>query len=154
MQIANGQQSKRCIVNSQNYASQMWHLRRVQYGSSTPSNFTIFAFIECSPLLTEWRDNCLLCHTIQQHGQRQSLDKINASVKKEVILPKDYNSTITQLQNFIGAIKIFVGHDSIAAVAMRCLMSQFTYYKSNSCNEIESSEWFAARILFAINRKF
>ena len=33
-------------------------------------------------------------------------------------------------------------------------MSQFTYYKSEFRNEIEGADWFAARFLFAIDRKF
>jgi hypothetical protein len=49
--------------------------------SSTPSNFTIFAFHKQEPNSDNRQHDYLICHLIQLYGQKKSLDEIKASLK-------------------------------------------------------------------------
>jgi hypothetical protein len=72
------------------------------YGNtSCPSNFTVFAFFEQPPLSDAKQQSYLACHLIHENGQKQSLDDIKASLKQEVVIPKDFTSLGMQLQYFV-----------------------------------------------------
>jgi len=55
--------------------------------SSTPSNFTVFAFHEQEPLSDSCQNDYLICQLVQTQGQKKSLDKIKASLKQMVHVP-------------------------------------------------------------------
>lgn len=75
-------------------------------------------------------------------------------MKQEVIVPKDYTSLGVQLQYFVGAIEIFFGSDSIATLEMRRLLLQVGRNKKQFRDMIALDEWFAARFLLAIDKRF
>jgi hypothetical protein len=81
--------------------------------SSTPSNFTIFAFHKQEPNLDNRQHNYLICHLIQIEGQKKSLDEIKASLKQSVHVPSNFNGLGTQNQLFGAASTIFFGEDSV-----------------------------------------
>jgi hypothetical protein len=60
--------------------------------SSTPSNFTVFAFHEQAPLSDFRQNDYLICQLVQTQGQKKSLDEIKASLKQRVHVPTDFNS--------------------------------------------------------------
>jgi nucleoside phosphorylase len=68
--------------------------------SSTPSNFTVFAFHEQEPLSDSRQNDYLICQLVQIQGQKKSLDKIKASLKKTVHISTEFNSMGTQFQLF------------------------------------------------------
>ena len=130
------------------------YLGEFTYGnSSSPSNFTVFAFYEQPPLSNAKQENYLTCHLIHENGQKQSLDEIKASMKQEVIVPKDYNSMGTQLQYFVGAVEIFFGAESILRIELNKLLHQVGVYKKQFRDMIALDEWFPCRFLFAIDRR-
>lgn len=92
--------------------------------TSTPNNFTPFAFYEQAPLSSIKQDDYIICHLIQEHGIKQTSEEIKSSLKQEVIVPKDFTSLGVQLQYFVGAIEIFFGSESIATMEMRRLLLQ------------------------------
>jgi hypothetical protein len=55
----------------------------------------------------------LICHLIQEKGQKKSLDDIKASLKQTVHVPKDFVALGTQLQLFATALYIFFGSKSL-----------------------------------------
>ena len=62
---------------------QALHVREFLYSnSSTPSNFTVFAFYEQAPNSNVQHMDYLICHLIQEHGQKKSLDEIKSSLKQ------------------------------------------------------------------------
>jgi hypothetical protein len=69
-------------------------------GSRTPSNITIFAFHEQEPISANQQTDFLICHLIQEQGQKKSLNEIMASLKQAVYVPFDFVSLGTQLQLF------------------------------------------------------
>jgi hypothetical protein len=78
--------------------------------SSTPSNFTVFAFHKQEPLLDSHQTNYLICQLVQTQGQKKLLDETNASLKQTVHVPTNFNSMGTQLQLFAARCKIFFWH--------------------------------------------
>ena len=81
--------------------------------SSTPSNFTVFAFYEQAPNAATQKMDYLVCHLIQEQGQKKSLDEIKASLKQTVHVPKDFDGMGNQLVLFAAASAIFFGKESI-----------------------------------------
>ncbi len=65
--------------------------------SSTPSNFTIFAFHEQEPNSDNCQHDYLICHLIQVEGQKKSLVEIKASLKQSVHVPSNFNGLGTQI---------------------------------------------------------
>ena len=59
--------------------------------SSTPSNFTIFAFREQEPHTDSHQEDYMVCHLIREEGQKKSVDEIKASLKQSVRIPSDVN---------------------------------------------------------------
>ncbi len=90
--------------------------------SSTPSNFTVFAFHEVEPLSNSRQKDYLVCQLVQTQGQKKTLDKIKASLKQTVHIPSDFNGMGTQLQIFAAACKIFFGEESVCATSLRQLL--------------------------------
>jgi hypothetical protein len=75
--------------------------------SSTPSNFTVFAFHKVEPLSNSHQKDYLVCQLVQTQGQKKTLDKIKASLKQTVHIPSDFNGMGTQLQVFAAACEVF-----------------------------------------------
>ncbi len=124
------------------------------YGnSSLPSNSTVFAFYEQPPLSGVKQTNYLTCHLIHEHGIKQSIDEIKASLKQEVIVPKDFNELGTQLQYFVGAVEIFFGAESRLQIELNKLLHFVGKHKKHFCDVTALDEWFPARFLFAIDRR-
>jgi hypothetical protein len=124
------------------------------YGnSSSPSNFTVFAFFEQPPLSDSKQTNYLTCHLIHEMGQKLSVDEIKASMRQEVIVPEGYNELGTQLQYFVGAMEIFFGAESLIRLEMNKLLHLVGKHKKQFRDAIALDEWFAARFLFAIDRR-
>lgn len=121
--------------------------------SSSPSNFTIFAFFEQPPLSNVKQENYLTCHLIHENGQKQSMEEIKASMKQEVIVPKDYTLMGTQLQYFVGAVEIFFGAESTLRIELNKLLHKVAMYKKQFRDMITLDEWFPCRFLFAVNRR-
>jgi hypothetical protein len=86
--------------------------------SSTPSNYTVFAFSEQAPNAGSQQMDYLICHLIQEQGQKKLLEEIKASLKQSVHLPKDFDSLGSQLVLFATASAIFFGKESICTVKL------------------------------------
>ncbi len=86
--------------------------------SSTPSNFTVFAFHKLEPLLDSCQNDYLICQLVQTQGQKKLLDKIKASLKQTVHIPTNFNSMGTQLQIFTAGCEIFFGDESICTTSL------------------------------------
>ena len=118
----------------------------------TPSNFTIFSFFEQGVLL---RDNAnkrsLLLFLVSEHGQGQTLDEVKKSAKQEVRIPTDFNGLFNQISYFWGAVKIFMGEDSVLAEALSLFLKGMTKYSHSYKVKIESEKSFPAQILYAID---
>jgi hypothetical protein len=90
--------------------------------SSSLSNFRIFAFHEQEPNSSNQQTDYLICHLVQEQGQKKSLDKIKASLKQTVHIPKDFIGLGTQLQLFATASSIFFGSESICTEKLNQLL--------------------------------
>jgi hypothetical protein len=90
--------------------------------SSTPSNFTVFAFCKVEPLSNSRQKDYLVCQSVQTQGQKKMLDEIKALLKQTVHIPSDFNGMGTQLQVFSATCKIFFGKESICATSLRQLL--------------------------------
>ena len=93
--------------------------------SSTPSNFTVFAFHEVEPLSNSRQKDYIICQLDQTQGQKKTLDKIKASLKQTVHIPSDFNGMGTQLQVFAATCEIFFGKESVCATSLRQLLIIF-----------------------------
>ena len=62
--------------------------------SSTPSNFTIFAFHKQEPNTDNHQEDFLVCYLIREEGQKKSVNEIKASLKQTVHIPRNSSSTI------------------------------------------------------------
>jgi hypothetical protein len=120
---------------------------------STLSNFTVFAFHEQEPKANNCQQDYLICHLLQVEGQKKPLDKIKASLKQPVNVPTDYNGLGTQIQLFIAASNIFFGNKSIYTTNLRQLLLLISRNKKSFRNQIALDEFFAAKFLFAVNRR-
>ena len=124
------------------------------YGnSSSPSNFTVFAFYEQPPLSDEKQSNYLICHLIHEKGTKQSVDDIKQSMKQEVIVPWDFNTMGAQLQYFVAAAEIFFGPESLLRLELHKLLHTVAKYKKNFRDAIVLDEFFATKFLFAVDRR-
>ncbi len=63
--------------------------------SSSPSNFTVFAFHEQELNPSNQQTDYLICHLIQEQGQKKSIEDIKASLKQTVQVPRSSNPTPT-----------------------------------------------------------
>lgn len=81
------------------------------------------------------------------------MEEVKASLKQEVIVPKDYTTLGMQLQYFVGAIEIFFGADSIIRNEMKRLLLQVGKYKKQFRDMIALDEWFPSRFLYAVDKR-
>ncbi len=133
---------------------QNMYLGEFTYGNSCcPSNFTVFAFFEQPPLSNSKQQSYLTCHLIHENGHKQLLDEVKASLKQEVVVPKDFTTLGMQLQYFVGAVEILFGADSISRVELRKLLLQIARYKKQFRDMIALDEWFAPRFLYAVDKQ-
>jgi hypothetical protein len=121
--------------------------------SSTPSNFTVFAFHEIEPLSNLRQNDYLICQLVQTQGQKKMMDEIKASLKQSVHIPSNFNGMGTQLQIFSAACKIFFGEESVCATSLRQLLIIVGRNKKAFRDNIALDDYFIAKFLFAINRR-
>jgi hypothetical protein len=96
---------------------------------------------------------CNECTHLRHFIRRESMDEIKASMKQEVIVPKDYEKMVIQFQYFVGAVEIFFGTDSILSLELNKLLHKFGLYKKQFRDMIALDEWFPCRFLFAVDRR-
>jgi hypothetical protein len=77
--------------------------------SSTQSNFTVFAFHEQEPNSANQQTDFLICHLVQEQGQKKSLNEIKASLKQAVhgYLPQHQASFLAMKVSAANASNIF-----------------------------------------------
>ncbi len=121
--------------------------------SSTPSNFTVFAFYEQAPNTATQKMDYLVCHLIQEQGQKKSLDEIKASLKQTVHVPKDFDGMGNQLVLFAAASAIFFGKESICTEKLDQLVLLVGQNKKNLRDQIAIDDFFAAKFLLAVDRR-
>lgn len=121
--------------------------------SSSPSNFTVFAFFEQEPNAKSMKEDYLICHLIQEQGQKKSIDEIKASLKQTVHVPKDFNSMGNQLQIFAAASSIFFGKESMLTESLDQLVLLVGRNKKNLRDQIAIDEFFAAKFMLAVDRR-
>jgi hypothetical protein len=97
--------------------------------------------------------NFLICHLIQEQGQKKSLDKIKASLKQAVHIPLDFVGLGTQLQLFAVALSIFFGKEGVFTDKLKFRLLLVGCNKQSFCNQIAPNEFFATKFLFTINRR-
>jgi hypothetical protein len=119
--------------------------------SRSPSNFTVFAFHEQEPNSTSQQTDYVICHLIQEQGQKKSLDNIKASLKQTVHVPKDFVGLGTQLQLFAIALSIFFRSKSLCTEKLNHLLLLVGRNKKALCDQIALDEFFAAKFFFAVD---
>jgi hypothetical protein len=95
----------------------------------------------------------LVCHLIQEQGQKKSLDEIKSSLKKTVHVPKDFDSLGSQLILFKTASAIFFGMESICTDRLDQLVLLVGCNKKALRDQIALDQFFAVRFLFAVDRR-
>jgi hypothetical protein len=121
--------------------------------SSTPSNFTMFAFREQEPNMDSRQEDFMICHLIREEGQKKSVDEIKASLKQTVHIPSDVNGLGIQIQLFEKASRIFFGDESALTDSLNQLHLEIARNKTSFKNEIAVDEFFVAKFMFAIDRR-
>ncbi len=119
--------------------------------SSTPSNFTVFAFYEQAPKSSAQHMDYLVCHLIQEQGQKKLLDEIKSSLKQTVHVPKDFDGLGSQLILLAMASAIFFGKESICTERLNQLVLLVGQNKKALRDQIALDNFFAARFLFAVD---
>ena len=82
----------------------------------------------------------LICHLIQEQGQKKSLDEIKASLKQTVYLPKDFDGLGSQLVLFATASAIFFGKESVCTDKLDQLVLLVGQNKKALCDQIALDE--------------
>jgi hypothetical protein len=121
--------------------------------SSTPSNFTIFAFHEQEPLSDSRQNDYLICQLVQIQGQKKSLDEIKASLKQTVHVPTEFNSMGTQFQLFAAACEVFFGDESVFCTSLRQLLITIGRNKKTFRDHIALDDLFVAKFMLAVDRR-
>jgi hypothetical protein len=116
--------------------------------SSTPSNFTIFAFHKQEPNSDNPQHDYLICHLIQVEGQKKSLDEIKASLKQSVHVPSDFKGLGTRIQLFGAASTIFFGEDSVCTSNLNQLLTMIGRNKKSFQDQIALDDFFCRQIPF------
>jgi hypothetical protein len=116
--------------------------------SSSPSNFTVFAFFEQEPNAKSMKEDYLICHLIQEVGQKKSLDEIKASLKQTVHVRMG-----NQLQIFAAASSIFFGKESMLTTSLDQLVLLVGRNKKNLRDQIAIDKFFAAKFMLAVDRR-
>jgi hypothetical protein len=99
--------------------------------SSTPSNFTIFAFHEQEPNSNNCQQDCLICHILQIDRQKKSLEEIKALLKQAVHIPSNYNGLGTQIQIFAAASSILFVANSMCTYSLWQLLLLVSWNKKS-----------------------
>ena len=121
--------------------------------SSTPSNFTVFAFYEQEPNSDNRQKDYLICHLLQVEGAKKTLDEIKASLKQSVHVPTDFNGLGTQIQLFTAAATIFFSEESICTTSLRQLLIMLSRNKKSFRDQIALDNFFVAKVLFAVDKQ-
>ncbi len=122
--------------------------------SSTPSNFTVFVFHEQESNSSNQHTDFLICHLLQELGQKKSLDKTKALLKQAVHIPSDFIGIGAQLQLFAAvASSIFLGEGSVSTDTLKYLIHILGRNKKSFHDQIALNIFFAAKFLFAIDRR-
>jgi hypothetical protein len=121
---------------------QALHVELLYSDSSTPSNFTVFAFYEQAPNSGQQQIDYLICHLIQEQGQIMSLEEIKALLKQIVHLPKDYDGLGSQLVLFATGSAIFFRKESLVGQNKKALHNQITL-----------NNFFPAKFLFTVDKR-
>jgi hypothetical protein len=121
--------------------------------SSSPSNFMGFTFHEQEPNSSNQQTDYLICHLIQEQGQKKPIDNIKASLKQTVHEPKDFVGLGTQLQLFATVSTIFFGSESFFTEKLNQLLLLVGRNKKPFHNQIALDEFFAAKFLFAVDQR-
>jgi hypothetical protein len=108
--------------------------------SSKPSNFTVFAFRKQEPNSNNCQQDYLICHLLRVEGQKKSLEEINASLKQAVHVPSIYNGLEIQILLF-------------CTTNLWQLLLLVSRNKNSFRDQIALNEFFAAKFLFAIDRR-
>ncbi len=121
--------------------------------SSLPSNFMVSAFHKQEPNPSNQQTDYLICHLAQEQGQKKSLDEIKASLTQTVHELKDFTGLGTQLQLFATASSIFFGSESICMEKLNQLLLLVGRNKKPIQDQITLNKFFAAKFLFAVDRR-
>ena len=121
--------------------------------SSTPSNFTVFAFHEQEPLSDSRQNEYLICQLVQIQGQKKSFDEIKASLKQTVHVPSEFNSMGTQFQLFAAACEVFFGDESVCSTSLRQLLITIGRNKKTFRDHIALDDLFVAKFMLAVDRR-
>jgi hypothetical protein len=97
--------------------------------------------------------NYLICHLIQEQGQKKSLDEIKASLKRTVHLPKDFDGLGSQLVLFATASAIYFGKESVCTDKLDQLVLLVGRNKKALRDQIALDEFFPSKFLFAVDRR-
>jgi hypothetical protein len=120
---------------------------------STPSNFTNFAFHKQEPNSSNQQTDFLICHLIQEQGQKKTHNKIKALLKHAIHVPLDIVGLGTQLQLFAAALSIFFGKENVCTDKLKYLLLLLGCNKKRFCDQIALNKFFATKFLFAIDRR-
>jgi hypothetical protein len=121
--------------------------------SSTPSNFTIFAFHKEELNSDNCKHDYFICHLIQVEGHKKFLEEIKALLKQSVHVPFDFNQLGTQIQLFGAALTIFFDKDSVCTLNLNQLLTMIGRNKKSFQDQIALDEYFTAEFLFAIDKE-
>jgi hypothetical protein len=99
------------------------------------------------------KEDYLVCHLIQEQGQKKSLDEIKPSLKQTVHVPKDFDGMGNQLNLFAAALSIFFGKESICTASLDQLVLLVGRNKKNLCDQIAMDKFFAAKFLLPVDRR-
>ena len=121
--------------------------------SISPSNFTVFAFFEQAPNSGQQQMDYLICHLVQEQGQKKSLEEIKSSLKQTVHVPKDFDGLGSQLVLFATASAIFFGKESICTDRLDQLVLLVGRNKKALRDQIALDEFFPSKFLLAVDRR-
>jgi hypothetical protein len=121
--------------------------------SSIPSNFTIFAFREQEPNTNNRQEDFLVCHLLQEEGQKKSVDEIKASLEQSVHVPSNIYNLGIQVQLFEKAARIFFGEESVLTKCLSNLHYTIAHNKKCFQDQIALDKFFPAKFLLAIDQR-
>jgi hypothetical protein len=80
-------------------------------------------------------------------------DEIKASPRQAVHVPSNFIGLRNQLQLFTAALSIFFGKESVCTDKLEYILLHVGCNKKSFCNKIALNNFFAAKFLFAIDRR-
>ena len=119
------------------------------------SNFSPFSFFELLPLdMKEHNEQQVLCHTIQEYGQGQSVDELTKASNQKVRVPTDYKDMVQQLKYFVGASTIFLGVDSLGTQSLMALVELVESHSHEFKINAVTDNTYMAKFLLAVDKRF